>query len=337
MGSSPLRPNTSSGTLHKWCNELKTIKQLLKQSEMDRLIAWLSERKLFTVILACTYLTAVILFHRDVSGIFDWLSEKLSFKVYNDLIFLISLMVMVPCGVFVLMRIVKGERRCLKITYWIFTAFLVVISYKTLVVFNVENIHFPQYAVLTLPVFALFKHFGATVFWVTLLGVFDEAYQYVVLCRNNNAVYLDFNDIVLNLIGAGIGVAFIYTLSDLKSESLAFHANSSRKWNKSIILTVTACILFGGISLYAAGILRFYPDANAPNALIVLSRLPAPTQFWEIPSRGKPFHIFHPVEAMFFSAILIGCYSLMDYSLKSRKMDSQSYQMGELKQPSPFL
>ncbi|MGA2466130.1 MAG: VanZ family protein [Thermodesulfobacteriota bacterium] len=196
---------------------------------MDRLIAWLSERKLFTVILACTYLAGVILLHRDVSAIFDWLSEKLSFKVYNDLIFLVSLMVMVVCGVFILMRIVKGERRCLKTIYWIFTVFLVVISYKMLVVFNVENIHFPQYAVLTLTIFALFKHFGATVFWVTLSGVFDEGYQYFVLYRNNNIVYLDFNDIVLNLIGAGIGVALIYTLSDLKSESLAFHANSSRK------------------------------------------------------------------------------------------------------------
>jgi hypothetical protein len=122
---------------------------------MDRLIAWLSERRLFTVIVACTYLAGVVLFHKYVSAIFDWLREKLSFKVYNDLIFLISLVAMVVFGVFVLTRIIKGERRCLKIIYWIFTAFLVVLSYKMLVVFNVENIHFPQYAVLTLPVFAL--------------------------------------------------------------------------------------------------------------------------------------------------------------------------------------
>jgi hypothetical protein len=228
-------------------------------------------------------------------------------------------MVFVACGVFVLMRIVKGERRCLKIIYWIFTAFLAVISYKMLVVFNVENIHFPQYAFLALPFFPLFKHFGATVFWLTLSGAFDEAYQYFFLLHNNNTVYLDFNDIVLNVIGAGVGVALIYTLSDLKSESFAFHANSSRKWNKSIIFTATACILFGGASLYAAGILRFYPDANAPNALIVLSRIPAPTQFWTIPTHGKPFHILHPVEGIFVSAILIACYSLMDYSLKSGK------------------
>jgi hypothetical protein len=132
-------------------------------------------------------------------------------------------------------------------------------------------------------------------------------------------VYLDFNDIVLNLIGAGIGVAFIYTLLDLKSESLAFHSNSSRKWNKFIMFTVTACIVFGGISLYAGSILRFYPEVNAPNARIVLSRIPAPTQFWIIPTYGKPFHIFHPIEGMLISAVLIACYSMMDYSLKSRK------------------
>jgi len=290
---------------------------------MDRFIVWFSERKLLTVILACTYLTGVIVFHRDVSAIFDWLSEKLSFKVYNDSILLISLVGVVACGVMVLVKIVKGERQCQKITYCLFTAFLVVVSYKTLVVFNVENIHFPQYAILALPVFALLKHFGTTVFWVTLLGALDEAYQYFVLYRDNNAVYLDFNDIVLNLIGAGIGITLIYTLSDPKSEPSAFHANSTRKRNKFIILAVTACILFGGISLYTAGVLRFYPEANVPNAPILLSRLPAPTQFWEIPTRGKPFHIFHPLEGLFFSAILIACYSLMDCSLKSRKIDSQ--------------
>jgi hypothetical protein len=290
---------------------------------MDRFIAWLSGRRLLTVTLASTYLIIVILFHRNVSTIFDWLSEKLSFKVYNDLLFLISLIVMIVCGAFVLVRIVKGERRYLKLITWIFTAFLVLISYKTLVVFNVENIHFPQYALLTLPVFALLKHFGATVFWVTLSGAFDEAYQYFILYRNTNTVYLDFNDIVLNLVGAGIGVVLIYTLSDLKSESPAFCPNSSGRCNKFIILAVTACILLGGVSLYAAGILRFYPDPNAADAPILLSRIPAQTQFWTIPTHGKPFHIFHPVEGIIFSATLIVCYSLMDYNLKSRKMDPQ--------------
>lgn len=283
---------------------------------MDRLIAWLSERKLFTVILACTYLAVVILFHKEVSGISDWLSAKLSFKVYNDRIFLISLMVLVVFLVFVLIRIIEGEQRLLKIIYWMFTTFLVVISYQTLLIFNVEIIHFPQYAVLTLPVFALFGHFGETVFWVTLSGAFDEAFQYFVLHPETS---LDFNDIILNLIGAGIGVVLIYTLSAPKSESLTFHKNPSREWNKYLIFAITAWILFGGISLYAAGILRFYPEANAPKALIVLNSQPPPTQFWTILNLGKSYHQLHPIEGIFFSALLIACYSLMDYGLETRK------------------
>jgi VanZ family protein len=284
---------------------------------MGRLIEWLSERKLFTAILACTYLAGVVFFHKDVSGIFDWLKGKLSFKVYNDLILWVSVIMMGVFGVFLLLRLLRGERRFIKIIYWVFTIFLVVVSYKMLVVFNVENIHFPQYAVLTLPVFALFRHYGNTVFWVTLSGAFDEAYQYFVIYRNLD-LYLDFNDIILNLIGAGMGVVFIYTLLDGKSESLVFNKKSSWKWNKYILFIPTACILFGGILFYAAGILRFYPEANSMNALIVLSRIPAQTQFWTIPTYGKLFHICPPVEGMILLAILLACYSLMDYTIGSR-------------------
>lgn len=282
---------------------------------MERLIEWLSKRKLFTVILTCIYSSIVILFHKEVSGISDGLSARLSFKVYNDLIFLIGLMVLVVFVVFVLIRIIKGEQRFLKIIYLVFTAFLVVISYQTLIVFNVEMIHFPQYAVLALPVFALFRHFGETVFWVTLLGAFDEAHQYFVLHPNT---CLDFNDIILNLIGAGIGVVLIFTLLAPKSESLTFHANPSRKWNKYILFTISACILFGGISLYAAGILRLYPETNPPQALIVLRSQPTPTQFWTILTLGKSYHQLHPIEGIVVWAVLIACYSLIDYTLKSR-------------------
>ena len=282
---------------------------------MDRLISWLSERKLFTVIVACAYLTIVILFHKEVSEISDWLSAKFSFRVYNNLIFWISLMMLVVFEGFLLIRIIQGEQRFLKIIYWMFTTFLVVISYQTLIVFNVEIIHFPQYAVLALPVFALFRNFGETVFWVTLSGALDEALQYFILHPETS---FDFNDIILNLIGAGIGVVLIYILWAPKSESLTLHEYRSRKLNKYLIFAITASILLGGISLYAAGILRFSPDAKAPTALIVLSSQPPPTQFWTFLTRGKPYHQLHPIVGIFFSAVLIGCYSLMDYVLKKR-------------------
>ena len=283
---------------------------------MDRLITWLSERKLFTVIVACAYLTVVILFHKEVSALSDWVTAKLSFKLYNDLIFLISLVMLVVFEAFVLIRIIKGEQRLLKLIYWILTTFLVVLSYQTLIVFNVEIIHFPQYAILALPVFALLRTFGETVFWVTLLGALDEAFQYFILHPETS---FDFNDIILNLIGAGIGVVLISILCSPKVRPQTLHKNRSRKLNRTLIFAITAWILLGGVSLYAAGILRFSPDANTPNALIVLRSQPPPTQFWTVLGRGKPYHQLHPMGGIFFSGVLIGCYSLMDYVLKKHK------------------
>ncbi len=283
---------------------------------MDRLIAWLSEQRLLSAILACIYLAIVILFHKEVSGISDWLSTKLSFKAYNDRIFLITVVVLIVFFVFILIRIIEGRQRFLKIIYWIFTVFLVVISYYMLIAFNVEIIHFPQYAVLTLPVFALFRHFGETVFWVTLSGAFDEAFQYFVL---HPGTCFDLNDIILNLIGAGIGVVLIYTLSAPKFEPFTFQVDPSRQWDKYLMFAVAAGILFGGMALYAAGILTFYPDANPLKALIVLNSQPPPKQFWTMVTVGKPYHELHPIEGIFFSAILIACYSLMDYVSGTRK------------------
>lgn len=280
---------------------------------MDRWIAWLSERKCFAVVVAGAYLAAVIFFHKKVSGFFDWLSEKLSFKLYNRLMLSAGLIALIGLGGFVLLKIVRGKRRSLKLIYWVFTVCLVVLSYKTLVVFNVEMIHFPQYALLTLPVFALLRNYGETVFWVALLGVLDEAFQYFVLYRDNPHVYLDFNDIVLNVIGAGIGAVLIWTFSEATPEPVDRRSKACWRRRRWIAFATAAGILLAGASLYATGTLSLYPEPNAPKAAIVLSRIPAQPQFWVIPTMGKPFHIFHPLEGIFFFALLIGCYSLLDH------------------------
>jgi hypothetical protein len=216
----------------------------------------------------------------------------------------------------IIIKILKGEQRFQKTICWFFTISLVIVSYQLLVVFNVEIIHYPQYAILAILVYALVKRFGETIFWVTLAGAFDEAYQYFFLLRDNVQVHFDFNDIVLNLIGGGIGIVLIYTLLDLKPDIHLFHRNTSRKWNTMMIWVLGGCIVIGGIFLYAVGILRFYPEATPSPPLIVLSRVPPPTQFWIHPTIGKPYHIFHPIEGIVITAILIACYAWMDDRLK---------------------
>jgi VanZ family protein len=279
---------------------------------MVRLLSTFNERKLFAVVTAGLYFAVVVVCHHEVSKIVEWMNARLSFKFTNNLLFVVSILITLILAVSTIVRIRNGEHRYLQIVLWLFTAALVVISYRMLIVFNVENIHYPQYALLTLPVFALVTRYGETVFWVTLLGALDEAYQYFVLYPDRKDLYFDFNDIVLNLVGAGIGVALIYTLLDVKANPIALSSAPRRKWYRSPAFLVTATIASGISALYVLGLLTFYPGPKASGALIILSRVPAPTTFWTMPTIGNTFHTLSPLEGVISTAIIIACYSVLD-------------------------
>lgn len=80
-----------------------------------------------------------------------------------------------------------------------------VIVQKTLLVASIENIHYPQYALMAF----LLGQGGLTaeVSWLvaTALGVLDETHQWLFMPRGTFE-YLDWNDIFLNAIGAAFGV-----------------------------------------------------------------------------------------------------------------------------------
>jgi VanZ family protein len=279
---------------------------------MVRLLLKFNERKLFAVITAGLYFAAVVLCHEEVSKIFDWMRIRLSFKVYNNLLLEVSILITLIFAVLTIVRIRNGEHKHLQIAVWLFTATLVVVSYKTLIVFNAENTHYLQYALLTFPVFALVTRYGETVFWVTFLGALDEAFQYFVLYPDRKEFYFDFNDIVLNLVGAGIGVAFIYTLLDVKANCCTFYSAFRRKWYRSPAFLMTAIISPAIIILYVAGLLKIYPGPEAADALIILSRIPAPAKFWTESTVGNNFHILSPLEGVVSTAIIMACYSILD-------------------------
>jgi hypothetical protein len=192
------------------------------------------------------------------------------------------------------------------------TGFLVVASHHTLIVFNVENIHFPQYALLAIPVFALVGRFGETVFWVTLLGALDESYQYFVLYRDNNTVYLDFNDIILNLIGAGIGVVLIYLSSPPPGLPAAGKPKNPKRLFSPAASVVALILLLVSLFFVVPGHLPFSSEASAFTDPSVLSRRPLPKTFWVEPEIGKKFHICGPSEGIISAALLIAFYATMD-------------------------
>ena len=84
----------------------------------------------------------------------------------------------------------------------------VLVAKAVLLVAPIEYIHFPQYALLTL----LLVRAGLPIelAWLTAtgLGALDESYQFLFL-RRGRPEYFDWNDIVLNAIGASWGLVLL--------------------------------------------------------------------------------------------------------------------------------
>jgi hypothetical protein len=77
-----------------------------------------------------------------------------------------------------------------------------------LMVANIENIHYPQYALMVFMLWRGGLSVEASFLGATVLGALDEGYQFLFL-PYGRPTYFDWNDIVLNALGAAFGVLLI--------------------------------------------------------------------------------------------------------------------------------
>lgn len=274
----------------------------------------MQRHKPLTASFAAIYFILTVLLHEQVSRISVWLEKSLTLRVYNGIVAGLGIIFLTALSVYIIRKISKATERTHMAVYLFITLILILIYHRTLLVVNAEYIHIPQYAVLSIPVFALTRRFGSTVFWITLLGAIDEAYQYFMLYPTWK--YFDFNDVVLNLLGGGIGVILIYTLVNPYTLPDDAKPYAQRGWMKSPSLLAAASILFLTSILYISGYIQLYPDAKASKAKILLSRTPPQKVFWVRLDWGKYYHILTPVEGIVLSGLLTGLYSMIDYRIR---------------------
>jgi VanZ family protein len=277
---------------------------------MDRLIQWFSEHRIVTVIAAGVYYLAVVLLHEEVSKVSVWLSMSLSLRLYDKAISAFGVVVAVALSPLAVTRLRRGDRPGSTVFYWGLTALLVAASYNVLFVVNAESIHFPQYALLAVPVFALTRSFGVTILTITLLGAVDEGYQFFVL---KNWTYFDFNDIITNLVGGAIGILLVFTFSMQR----AADSRPLGRLLRSPILLATVGLVAAAVLLYLLGLLALYPGPNADRAWIVLSKVPPSDTFWIRMKWGRTYHILTPMEGLALWALLSGCYAFMDWRTRA--------------------
>ncbi|MEM1122616.1 MAG: VanZ family protein [Bacteroidota bacterium] len=186
------------------------------------------------------------------------------------------------------------------------TLLLILLCFNTILVVNVEIIHFVQYALLALLLFPLLNNYRDTLFFAMLLGAIDEAYQYLYLAPNNN--YFDFNDVIIDLIGAALGLLLLWA-SGIRNSS------TNQKWYKTPTF-------IGLMALVALTIIGFWMDfiavypietgAYAPVQLIKKIQ----EGFWTIIHPNVKFHVVQPLEGLLILGALFGFYIQYSFAEK---------------------
>lgn len=284
---------------------------------MKRLINWLEKHKIFCASAAMIFYGLNAGLHWEASKFLYMLMNRFGkaevsifFKIINGLLIVSTI------GYFYghsRQKTIRGRH----LLHLGITLVLIIASIFLLVTKSLEGIHFLQYAVLAFLLFPLIKNYWETIYWATILGIADEALQYWGLIRHWN--YFDFNDVVLNLLGAALGVS-ILMLHNFSVRKLIF------KHSKAILSA--AGIMVSGFLLFAAGILGFYPSADGTMAVISLRRIAMEQRFWKTYTSAEAggHHILEPVEGIVVVIMLLAFYLWLDLKIAAgessdRKMD----------------
>ena len=275
------------------------------------MIDWLEENKSYAVLILLAYYLLVVLPHEWVGKLTVLVFGQLSRSHYNLLIASITLVIIIVGSVFLFRKLKHGAYSKLWTFYLIANAILVALCFYFLFVVNIEVVHFPQYAVFAILCFPLFKNTVTTLTISTFAGALDELYQYVILTPHTSN-YFDFNDVVIDLIGAAIGLLIL--------RIMGFTPNNNKplNWYKSFSMVFVFCFAFILFILYQFGVVETNLSENS-NAIFSFVKIPE-LSFWSYPP-GPPakFHVLRPLEG----CILIVALWLFYLPLNTSKISVQ--------------
>ena len=262
-------------------------------------------RPILNLFIALIYFLLVVLPHEEVGKIIAaLLDEPLGRSLYNKLILgfgtagFLGYLWLVRRGVFKF-----PERKKPTILYLSVTLLLIILTINILMVINVEMIHFVQYAIMAILLFPLFSNFGNTLFFTIFLGALDEAYQYWVLAPFRTDYY-DFNDVIINLLGAALGLILLFS-NGLKTTT----SNTKILRNPVTLSSLILLAIFAG--LYSTGKLAIFPNAEGNQAPILLVRKVQPG-FWTIVPPEVKFHVLRPLAGLVIGLILFQFYKALN-------------------------
>jgi hypothetical protein len=174
-----------------------------------------------------------LLLHLPITDACDALVRRFGFETYD---------LAVRCGFLGLgvmtiaaVALWPSSRKRLMLTSLGVLVAVALVFQRTLLVSGIENIHYPQYA-LMVTLLMLGGMRGEVAYLVsTALGVADEAYQLATMPRGTPG-YFDWNDVALNALGAAFGVVVMLALRKARRDSVV---QPGRVW---VVLSVAVLL-----------------------------------------------------------------------------------------------
>lgn len=262
---------------------------------MSRFLARYSAWGVFASVPACIYLVVVSVSHDWMQQPAFWVQGRLSHRSWNNLVTSIGAPILIALCLWMVVRIRKHPQRFLAAAYLGVFVLLAIFSFQTLLVMNIEIVHFPQYAIFALLLYPITRRYGDTAILATLGGILDEAYQYFFL-YGDRGIHFDFNDVILNSIGVGFGLAIVFVVARPAPSIVAGSESALSIVRISPVVLGAAALLALCLILAWLDWIRLLPSDDSSRWAIVLRRGGPSTMFWTETTWGKTYHEVQPFE-----------------------------------------
>ncbi len=268
---------------------------------LNKFLDSLSARRWINFLVLLVYFIIAVLPHEQVGIIIADVFRPYTRDIYNN--------VFVICAgggllVYLFVFYTQNTRPLSKLllSYLVINLVLAVVCFKVLFVLNVESIHFLQYALFAILCFPLLNNYTLTLTYTTIAGAIDEIYQFYYLAPERTEYY-DFNDVIINLIGAVFGLILIRSLSKRN------YTYTVSEFLRSIHFKIFFGLVLFIVGLFLSGLLVRNYDPQNLTAKFWLIRKQA-VGFWqERPRFNFKYHIVQPWEGVFIIGLLILIYS----------------------------
>ena len=278
---------------------------------MTSFIHWLSTRRTWVAVFAIIYCVTMTLSHDVMQQPAYWAQGQLSHRRWNNLVAAVGVALLIVFCVWLGRVIRQHERRRLAVFYLATTIVVAVLSFHTLLVMNIEVVHFPHYAILAVLLYCITRGHADTIILATLAGLIDEGYQYFYLYADRG-IHFDFNDVILDTIGAGFGHVLIIIFANGTPRNCRPEATTLGRLGRSPVCITAVGLLTAGILAFSVGWIRILRDADAPLWAVILRRGGPSTRYWTPTTWGTTYHEVGPLEWLLVSIALCALYAALD-------------------------